>query len=104
MVTKRALRGAAALALTLSLFAAPMVQAADSAPAPAKGVAALWAGIEGWLQDLGTSWFGREEKPTSAAFATESQCMAGSNCPGGTGGGPGGVTTTDEGESIDPDG
>lgn len=105
MVSKRVLRGrgrAVVLALALSLFTVPMAAAAD-APQPTKGVAAFWAGIEGWFQDLVTTWFG-SDKPTSAVFATESQCMAGANCPEETGGGPGGVATTDEGDNLDPDG
>jgi len=89
-----------ALVLTLSLFAAPIVWAAD-APVPAKGANTIWAGIEGWFQDLLAGWFGPQ--PLERVYATDQQCPPDPPMSPQDGGG-GGVSTTDAGNESDPNG
>ncbi len=104
MWRKRALCGAVVLALALSLFAAPALQAADRAPE--RGSAGLWASIQSWFQDVLLVEFGwtapppadsgihSKPKPSKCDPTVDPTCFTW----------PGPVFTTDEGGSTDPNG
>jgi hypothetical protein len=99
MVRKRALRGAVALALALSLFAAPVASAAG---APERALAGVWTAIESWIQNVLAGWLGPE--PIESIYAADQCPPTNPACPDSAGGGGSGPSTTDEGSSGDPDG
>jgi hypothetical protein len=99
MVRKRAVRGVVALALALSLFAAPVASAEG---APERALTGAWTAIASWIQDVLAGWLGPE--PVESIYAAD-QCPAGNPaCPDSAGGGGGGASTTDAGEDSDPNG
>ncbi len=105
MWRKRALCSAVVLALALSLFMAPALQAADRAPERAPG--GVWASIQHWIQEVVLAPFGWSTDPP-ADSGLQSQPQK-STCdpkvdptcfPW-----PGPVMTTDEGGAVtDPNG
>lgn len=104
MWRKRALSGAVVLALALSLFAAPALQAADRAPE--RGPAGLWASIEHWIQQVvldPLGWF--SDQPADSGLQTQTKAAT---CDPATdptcSGAASTATTTDEGGVVDPDG
>lgn len=99
MVRKRALRGAAALALALSLFAAPVASAAG---APERALAGAWTAIESWIEGFLAGWFG--QGPVESIYAADECPASNPVCQGPTEGGGGGPSTTDGGHDSDPDG
>lgn len=99
MVRKRAVRGVVALALALSLFAAPVASAAG---APERALAGAWTAIASWVQDFLAGWLGPE--PVESIYAAD-QCPPNNPvCPGTQDGGSGEPSTTDGGPAEDPDG
>lgn len=99
MVSKRAVRGMVALALALSLFAAPVASAAG---APERALTGAWTAIASWIEDFLAGWLGQE--PVESIYAAD-QCPAGNPaCPNSADGGGGEASTTDSGPLTDPDG
>jgi hypothetical protein len=104
MWRKRALCGAVVLALALSLFVAPALQAADRAPE--RGSTGLWASIQSWFQDVllvDLGWTPRPPADSGVHSKTEkSTCdpTVDLTCPGF----PWVATASDSGGQTDPNG
>ena len=99
MVRKRAVRGVVALALALSLFAAPVASAAG---APERALTGAWTAIESWIQNVLAGWLGPE--PVESISAADECPPNNPVCQGPAEGGGGGPSTTDGGNDADPDG
>ncbi len=104
MRRKRALCGVVVLALALSLFVAPALQAADRAPE--RGPAGLWVSIEHWIQEVvldPLGWF--SEQPADSGIQSQTKAAT---CDPATdptcSGASGTAATTDGGPGVDPNG
>jgi len=106
MLRKRAFAGIAILVLALSVLLAPAAQAAG---APGAGLSSFWTPIQTWVQDWLADWFGwggqgENTGPVSPYDSLQSTDTATPPPPGPMLVGPGGTSTTDEGDLGDPDG